>query len=165
MTIREIAVLSKVGERTIRRWITTLRTKCPGLADKMSGAQKSGTPADFSLDETIAIVRAGGNGTFADLLKDNVTFAKHEGQPLRIGKLEEEIQELKMMVSRLMTGIPSLIASAVQQINSIQMLLPSESETLPSWVRDIAKRAEEKSARRAVARKSEMQLPFSKRGK
>ena len=69
MTIKEIANLTNVGETTVRRWISS--AKMAGLSAKMAQAVNDKKPADFTLPETIAIIRAGGNETLADLLMEN----------------------------------------------------------------------------------------------
>jgi hypothetical protein len=78
MTIKEIAEVCGVDERTIRRWIDSASGNTPddpgilpGLSAKTAEAQESKVPAHFSLDEVIAIIRSGGRATLADLLADN----------------------------------------------------------------------------------------------
>jgi transcriptional regulator with XRE-family HTH domain len=71
MTISQIAELCGVEERTVRRWLKRASDKMSGLSDKMSEAFKTKTPATFTLEETVAIIRAGGNETLADLLAQN----------------------------------------------------------------------------------------------
>jgi len=76
MTIKEIARLCGVREQTVRNW-THKAAKDPtknlqGLINKLEEAEKSGTtPADYTLEETLAIIRAGGNETLASLLAEN----------------------------------------------------------------------------------------------
>lgn len=70
MTIREIAELCGVDERTVQRWARVAGDKMPSVADKMS-AGGHGKPTALSLDETLAIVRAGGKTTLAALLAEN----------------------------------------------------------------------------------------------
>lgn len=87
MTIREIAEIANVDERTVRRWVERAADKSPGspgkmpsVADKMSAAGH-GIPARFTLDEVIAIIRAGGRTMLADLLLDN---ARRHGAGLNL---------------------------------------------------------------------------------
>jgi transposase len=73
MTIKEIAELCGVDSRTIYRWAE----KAESLNDKMSLRNKIGegspeNPADFTLEETLAIIgEGGGNKTLASLLAEN----------------------------------------------------------------------------------------------
>jgi DNA-binding transcriptional MerR regulator len=101
MTVKEIAELCGVNETTVLRWIHKtaddllqnaegskmnnaqgdpmqnaqgdLRNFYEGLKMKLSDAQKTGSiPADFTLEETIAIIGDGGkNKTLAALLAEN----------------------------------------------------------------------------------------------
>lgn len=71
MTIRQIADVCEQGESSIRRWIDQASAKMASLSVKMADALKSKKPAQFSLDETLAIIRAGGKNTLADLLAQN----------------------------------------------------------------------------------------------
>ena len=84
MTIKEIAELCGATHQTILNWVHKLVDNPPknlegdppknweGLAIKLQEAEKSGTtPADFTLEETLAIIEAGGNKTLAALLAEN----------------------------------------------------------------------------------------------
>jgi hypothetical protein len=73
MTVKEIAELCGVDARTIYRWAE----KAESLNDKMSLRNKTGegspeNPADFTLEETLAIIGEGGkNKALASLLAEN----------------------------------------------------------------------------------------------
>lgn len=99
MTIKEIAEIASAGETTIRRWAEIASGKMAGLRAKMAGAQESKKPADFTLEETIAIIRAGGNETLADLLaqnaKEKTTPKKKQVSGLPNGK---QIEQLRLMM-------------------------------------------------------------------
>jgi len=75
MTIKEIAELCGVDRRTVERWAHKLNPGhfAQGIQDKLKQAEKSGVkPADFSLEETLAIIGEGsGNTTLASLLAEN----------------------------------------------------------------------------------------------
>lgn len=71
MTLKQIADLTDKGESTIRRWIDAASAKMAGLSAKMADAKESKKPARFTLDETIAIIKAGGNETLANMLRQN----------------------------------------------------------------------------------------------
>ncbi len=65
MTIKQVAELCQVDERTIQRWAAI-------AGDKMSSSTST-YPAAFTLPETIAIIKAGGRSTLADLLQEGMT--------------------------------------------------------------------------------------------
>lgn len=71
MTIKQIAEVANVDESTIRRWADKASGKMPDISGKMHKARETSVAADFSVSEVVAIVRAGGNRTLADLLAEN----------------------------------------------------------------------------------------------
>jgi hypothetical protein len=85
MTIKQIAEIASVDKTTVQRWLK----KTPdairiGLDAKCIEAQRSQVEAEFTLSETIAIIRSGGNDTLADLLADNAR--KEEWKAERLPK-------------------------------------------------------------------------------
>ncbi len=58
MTVKELAKLTARTERTVRRWIQKVELSSDTMAAKMSDAQKTNIPADFTLEETGGILRA-----------------------------------------------------------------------------------------------------------
>jgi len=93
MTLKEIAQLANVGKTTVQDWIkkmnenrsdlnengsSNLNEIRSGILEKIAKARKDSKPADFTLEETIAIVRAGGNETLANLLAENAKAAHPE---------------------------------------------------------------------------------------
>lgn len=98
MTIKEIASLCEVDERTVRRWVEQASDKLPELSDKMSEAFKTKKLANLSLSETIAIIRAGGKNTLADLLAEN---AKKVEAPKAV-RLPNgtQLRELRLMADK-----------------------------------------------------------------
>ncbi len=97
MTIKEIADLATSGETTIRRWAEKASAKMADISAKMAKARETSVAAEFTLPETIAIIRAGGNDTLADLLEMNAKQeqAKPMAQPKKLpnGKQMEIVLE------------------------------------------------------------------------
>lgn len=88
MTIKEIAQTANVDKTTVQRWIKRVPdAKRIELDAKCTKAQREQKEADFSLEETLAILRAGGNETLADLLamnaKAEVTRPSQASQPAK----------------------------------------------------------------------------------
>jgi hypothetical protein len=77
MTIKEIAELRGTNRTTVLRWAHKIADdpvqNAQGLAVKLAEAEKSGKdPADFTLEETLAIIGEGGrNKALASLLAEN----------------------------------------------------------------------------------------------
>ena len=90
MTIKQIAELCQIDESTVRRWIAQASGKMPGLSVKMTEAQRTKKPARFTLTETLAIIRAGGRSTLADLLQKNTAQAYSQSS-IPIGNTVREL--------------------------------------------------------------------------
>ena len=76
MTIREIAELCNVDRTTALRWAQRVDgALCTEIGAKCTEADKSKVAARFTLDETLAIIRAGGKATLANLLAENARKA------------------------------------------------------------------------------------------
>jgi transcriptional regulator with XRE-family HTH domain len=104
MTIKEIAELCGVDRRTVERWAhkiaDDLGKNFQGLAVKLAEAEKSGKdPADFTLDETLAIIGEGGeNKALASLLAEtaatkNALLSVQSEAMAKIAKLAEKLPE------------------------------------------------------------------------
>ena len=76
MTIKQIAETSNVSESTVRNWAKLASAKTAEVSAKIAKARETSVAADFTLPEVIAIVRAGGNETLANLLAENAVGPK-----------------------------------------------------------------------------------------
>ena len=72
MTIKQIAELCGVDERTVQRWVLQISDKMSSISDKMSVSSPM-HPASLTLPEVLSIIRAGGKNTLADLLSENAS--------------------------------------------------------------------------------------------
>lgn len=84
MTTIQIANSVNKDDRTVRRWVKKLSDKMPVMADKMS-ASTSTYPADFTLDETIAIIECGLGKNAADMFAANAAIKKVDEEGSSIG--------------------------------------------------------------------------------
>jgi predicted transcriptional regulator len=76
MTIKEIAEICSVGEQTVRDWLRAGTKSVPVAPSIVSAKRKiekagHGKAANLTLEETLAIIRAGGRHTLASLLEEN----------------------------------------------------------------------------------------------
>lgn len=92
MTNKEISELCKVDLRTVQLWAKKVGEKISSIGEKISSSTST-YPADFTLPETIAIIRAGGNDTLADLLAQNANEKKSPAIPN--GK---QLEQLRLMM-------------------------------------------------------------------
>lgn len=122
MTIKEIATTANVDRTTVLRWMKkVIGAFCTVIGAKCTEAEKTKVEADFTLEETIAIVRAGGNDTLADLLLAN---AKESQKPTaKTPKLPNgsQLREIRVMFERQ--------AIDKSQVARLLGLLPSEPST------------------------------------
>jgi len=129
MTIKEIVKLTGKSETTIRRWISS--AKMAHISAKMADAGSAKVPADFTLDETIAIIRAGGNHTLADLLKQNAE------QDKKTALTKREIQMIQVAVRQVTEDI-------MEQINRTR---PAKTELPPGKIEMLHLPSPEKNER------------------
>lgn len=96
MTLRQIAELTGKTKRTVELWAQKACEETSQICEKISQARSHATAAKFTLDETIAIVRAGGNDTLADLLLQNARQTERDGRIKRLpnGKQLQELREI-----------------------------------------------------------------------
>jgi transcriptional regulator with XRE-family HTH domain len=124
MTIKEIAELCGVDRRTIERWAHKVSNdpgqNAQGLAEKLEQAKKSGKdPADFTLEETLAVIGEGsGNKTLAVLLAEN---ASNKNALIRIEKtkagIEQYLTEYKALVQETINNVlPGSEISSVKRL-------------------------------------------------
>jgi hypothetical protein len=109
MTIKEIAELCGVDQSTVWRWAQKddLLHFAKGITEKLEEARKSGQdPADFTLDETLAIIGEGGkNKALASLLAENAVtknalMVQSEAMA-KIAKLAEKLPEMFERIDKL----------------------------------------------------------------
>jgi predicted regulator of amino acid metabolism with ACT domain len=71
MTTKQIAEAVGKDERTVRRWANRTSDRMSSLSDKMSEAERSKKPADYTLEETCAIIEAGLGKNAAGIFRAN----------------------------------------------------------------------------------------------
>lgn len=135
MNSRQIAEATGKGERTIRRWANAISDKMSGIKDKMSGST-SGHPADFDLEETVAIIKHGMGANAADLYRAS---ASHPSTSIRF-----PAEEFQAIVESAVRGALAAIraeakasgsAPAIAQIEAPKM---TDRSTLNKLVREYA---------------------------
>lgn len=130
MTIREIAEIANTSEKTIREWIKTASEKLPevlpGLSAKTAEAQETKKPALFTVDEVIAIIRAGGRATLADLLAENARRTAQAALPAPVFPAPAglKVQEDVLGIYRdIISQQNSLVRNLQRQVKSLERRL------------------------------------------
>ena len=117
MNTVEIANAVGKDERTIRRWIKKLTDKMPVLADKMSVSTPM-KPADYDLDETLAIIECGMGKNAAYMFRSNVS-----NNPPATNSLNTIASELKVQnenIMKMLNVIMDIQKSDHARINAIE---------------------------------------------
>lgn len=154
MTLNQIAGLTGKAESTIRSWITSAKTagssaKTAGSSEKMSGlsakiaeAQRTKKPAQFTLEETIEIVKAGGNETLANLLLENA----HRQQAIEAESTltPRDLNLISTLIKGIFGELDSRVNKIENRIEERQALLPPPNikprDAINKLVRDYATR-------------------------
>ena len=102
MTIKEIASAVGKTDRAVRNWVNKVAEKDSAIKDKVS-ASTSTNPADYSLDETIEIIRAGLGANAAEMFRQNAVANQPEVIPV-MAKMMEMMMLLTEKVERISSG-------------------------------------------------------------
>jgi hypothetical protein len=97
MTIREIAELCGVSESTVRNWIDIASASAKIAKPSAETAKAENKPFSFTLPETLAIIRAGGKNTLADLLAENAKVPSNKELDISRKMSGSFIRELNRM--------------------------------------------------------------------
>ncbi len=99
MNIKEIAKLTGKSRRAVEYWASKC-DKSSHVCAKIAEARTKKRAADFTLEETIAIIRAGGNDTLADLLHENATSRKDSELTLTKRDISVFSEAVSMTIAR-----------------------------------------------------------------
>jgi hypothetical protein len=164
MTIKEIAELTGRARRTIQDWLTNCEPGeiCQGILAKTARAEKEGKAADFTLDETIAILKAGKMGeNLIAILKENA------GKDSRLPDFQNEKLDIKEIISETMKGMIPIFQTMIQENNKIilnqfrqpnQKLIEKPKDKAAYIGEHIANQIRAKQERKEEAAKTELYL-------
>lgn len=71
MTTRQIAEAVGKNERSVQRWTKTTGDKVSSVGEKLASVQKSNKPAEYDLEETMAIIETGLGKNAAAVWREN----------------------------------------------------------------------------------------------
>lgn len=126
MTVKELASFTGKTERTIRNWIAKSSEKISGLSEKISNAEKTKKPADFTIDEVEEILLN------SSMSKDAVSI------------LMENARQNKPVIQN---QTSTLTERDVELISSIVSLTVAKTiEQLDNRMKNIENRIEERQA-------------------
>jgi len=171
MTLQGIAKLTGRSKSTIFRWYDSCSKMEQETRSKMEQANKTQKAHDFTLEETIEIMKAGKVSDFIITALINETKrVNDQGQPKTnaVSKLtaNEEVKELKLMVQNLILSIPEIIKTTIMAMQNTQKQVTADSikklEPIKDkayyqgqWIADKIRKADE---RKKIAKEDEMDL-------
>jgi hypothetical protein len=110
MTIKEIKELTNKSYKTICNWCSSVNNS--DISEKITQAKEKSKPADFTLDETIVILRAGKiSESLISLLTENAKIKQSNNLTVENNRLDR----LEQLVENLINAIPNLINTTQQQ--------------------------------------------------
>ena len=112
MTTKQIAEAVGKAEKTVRTWAAKAAAKSAVMAAKLA-ASTSTHPADYDLDETVAIIEVGLGKNAAALYREN---ARKAPDIARMDRLEGMILELTKAVAGL---IPAIAVARGSQVPAL----------------------------------------------
>ena len=158
MTLNQIAGLAGRDESTVRKWIKSVTGKTPEISgktpltsgifvhisEKISDAKKSSKPAQFTLEETIEIIKAGGNETLANLLLENAN--RQQAIEAESTLSPKDINLISSLVTSIFDKLDSRMNKIEHRIEERHALLPppeiKPKAAINKLVRDFATRVE-----------------------
>lgn len=111
MTTREIAKATGKEERTVRRWVKKVADKMSSVAVKMS-ASSPAYPADYDLEETIAIIEEGMGKNAASIYREN---ASRKQTPVSV-LTDRDFQMISHIVSSTVSETMKAYIGMVQKV-------------------------------------------------
>lgn len=145
MNTREIAQTTGKDERSVRRWVKKVADKMPVMAVKMS-ASTSTHPADYSFDETLAIIEAGMGKNAAAIWQTNANVTKGANLPVvPAGSVltEKDIHLISavvsMTVSETMKQFDERVTKIESRVEARQALLPAPSMSPRDHINKLAR--------------------------
>lgn len=119
MTTKELAIFTGKDERTLRRWQNKASEKMKSISDKMSEAEKTKCPVNYTIDEVECILLS---GTFS---KDAVSIlmqnARNNNLPITNVKQDNNLESMfiQFMKQQQETNkiLLSMISNNIKQIS------------------------------------------------
>lgn len=100
MTTREIAIAVNKTERSVRNWVKRMAEKSSVMAEK-SSESSSTHPADYDIEETIAIIETGMGKNAADLYRMSTKESNKTAED-RLDRLESMMEKMLVAIGNMM---------------------------------------------------------------
>lgn len=124
MTTKQISENVGKTERSVQMWAKKTGAKVSSIGEKISLVQKTNKPADYDLEETLAIIETGLGKNAALLYREN---ARGKGSSTEIAKLPSS--ETVITTRDFIALIPNIVAETVKQIIPLLSVQNAKPET------------------------------------
>lgn len=136
MTTKQISEAVGKPERTVQRWAKATGAKMASIDDKLASVAKTGKPADYDLDETVAIIEHGMGKNAASLFREN---ARHQA-PASPTSPEAIAIVVRETVTAMVPALIAAIRGALPEKTALA-LPPANNLTERAQLRQIVNRA------------------------
>lgn len=125
MTAKEISEAVVKDERTVQRWAKKTGDKLSSIAEKLSSVSKSGTPADYDLSETVAIIETGLGKNAAELYRQNAQQKNSVESVAGSSLTARDLEVIAGIVSGIMKNLDSRLSNIETRVEKRAALLPA----------------------------------------
>lgn len=144
MTVKELASFTGKTERTIRNWIAKSSEKISGLSEKISNAEKTKKPADFTIDEVEEILLNSSMSKDAvSILMENARRNKPVIQNQTSTLTERDVELISSIVSltvaKTIEQLDNRMKNIENRIEERQALLPARKKDSRAHITELVR--------------------------
>lgn len=140
MTIKELASFTGKTERTIRNWIAKSSEKISSLSEKISNAEKTKKPADFSIDEVEQILfNSSMSKDAVSILMQNARQNKKQTSTLTERDVELISSIVSLTVAKTIEQLDNRMKKIENRIEERQALLPARKKDSRAHITELVR--------------------------
>ena len=129
MNTKEIALAVNKTERSVQRWVKKLGDKVSSINDKMSASSPM-NPADFTLEETIAIIEQGLGKNAAEMYASNAR--KSTGKLISLPESSLSQKDIEVISTIVSVTVAETIKQLDGRMTNIEQKIEERKALLPA---------------------------------
>jgi len=129
MNTKEIALAVNKTERSVQRWVKKLGDKVSSINDKMSASSPM-NPADFTLEETIAIIEVGMGKNAASIYAENAR--KTTGKLISLPESSLSQKDIEVISTIVSVTVAETIKQLDGRMTNIEQKIEERKALLPA---------------------------------
>lgn len=129
MNTKEIALAVNKTERSVQRWVKKLSDKVSSINDKMSASSPM-NPADFTLEETIAIIEQGLGKNAAEMYASNAR--KSTGKLISLPESSLSQKDIEVISTIVSVTVAETIKQLDGRMTNIEQKIEERKALLPA---------------------------------